>query len=67
MVKLIARVLKHNSICHYFDNEFIFVNRKDISCIFPNDSGRYTLVMKTGEKFDIDMSTYELDKALKNE
>ena len=60
MVKLIARVLKHNSICHYFDNEFIFVNKENISSIFPNADRGYTLVMKSGEKFWLNMTTKEI-------
>ena len=67
MIKLRARVFKKNSICHYYDDEFIFVNKKNISSIFPNADGGYTLVMKSGEKFFLNMTTYELDKSLKNE
>ena len=67
MIKLRARILKKNSICHYYDDELIFVNKENISSIFPNADGGYTLVMKSGEKFFLNMTTYELDKSLKNE
>lgn len=67
MIKLKAKVFKKNSICCHYEDEFIFVNKENISSIFPNVDEGYTLVMKSGEKFWLNMTTYELDKALKNE
>lgn len=56
MAQLLARILKSNSIAHHYDNEWIYVNKNNISSISPNNYGRYDLIMTTGETFDIDMN-----------
>lgn len=67
MAQLVARILKSNNIAHYYDDEWIYVNKDNISSIFPNNSGRYTLVMKSGETFDINMKWERIMYELENE
>ena len=64
MITLLARICKSNNIAHYYDNEFIYVNKDNISSISPDGHGFYILTMKSGEVFTLAMSRSDIVRAL---
>lgn len=67
MIKLVARICKINSIAHYWDSEYIFVNKDNISSIAPDGRGFYLLTMKSGENFTLNMTESEITKAMEEQ
>lgn len=67
MAQLVARILKSNNIAHHYDYEWIYVNKDNISSICPNNNGGYTLTMKSGEVFYINMTWSSIMQELEKE